>query len=309
MQFIGKRVADLLKIEDPVGSYINIQGKEFLIVGLYEKAQTVGMRGGDPNENVYIPLTTAQGYLPIPNIFHWFVCTVDKKADIKQIEKKIKAILKERHHVHPEDKSGVGSWNKGDFFMKFQNLFSGVKLFIWMVGIGSLIAGIVGVGNVMLISVKERTKEIGLRKALGATPNSLIKLVLLESLVITFLAGYLGLICGTGIITLLEFSLQHFEAESNYFKRPEIDFATAVISLLLIIFAGIIAGIYPARQAAKMDPVEALRKRIIINRHYEERMFVFDHWSHCIGQPFFGILSLSEKQKSKGRNYNLPCHF
>ena len=258
---VGREVVRKLlpEREKAVGEYLNIQGKDFLIVGVYKKESSIRMGQGNPEEDVFIPLTVAQSYLPVPNIFHWFVCTVDPEMNIKNTEQKIKAILKEQHQVHPEDESGVGAWNMGDFFGKFQSLFAGINIFIWLVGIGSLIAGIVGVGNVMLISVKERTREIGLRKALGATPGSLIKMVLLESLVLTFLAGYLGLFAGTGLITLLEFLLSEFNVESNYFKRPEIDLSTGVAALVLIVVAGILAGIYPARQAAKMDPVEALR--------------------------------------------------
>jgi putative ABC transport system permease protein len=257
---IGREVAKkLYGSESITGEYLNIQGKDFLIVGIYKKESSMRMGQGNPEEEIFIPLSVAQLYLPIPNIFHWFVCTVNKKANIKEVEERIKGILKEQHQVHPADRSGVGAWNMGDFFGKFQSLFAGINIFIWLVGIGSLIAGIVGVSNVMLISVKERTKEIGLRKALGATPKSLIRMVLLESLALTFVAGYLGLFAGTGLITIMEFLLEKFSIESDYFKRPEIDLTTGIAALVLIVLAGILAGIYPARQAAKMDPVEALR--------------------------------------------------
>ena len=128
-----------------------------------------------------------------------------------------------------------------------------------MVGIGTIIAGVVGISNIMLIVVKERTKEIGVRKAMGATSSSIISLVLQESVVITFFAGYFGLLFGVGLIELISWSLEEFQVQSEFFRNPEIDLKTALIANLLLVSAGTLAGFFPARKAASVNPIVALR--------------------------------------------------
>jgi putative ABC transport system permease protein len=139
------------------------------------------------------------------------------------------------------------------------NLFVGIEAFVWVVGIGTIIAGIVGVSNIMLIVVKERTKEIGVRKALGATPGSIVSLILQEAIIITMLAGYFGLVAGVGLVEGLRWVMQEFEIDAGYFRNPEIDFRTALTATALLVLAGALAGFFPARKAAKVKPVEALR--------------------------------------------------
>jgi putative ABC transport system permease protein len=135
------------------------------------------------------------------------------------------------------------------------NLFSSIRVFVWVIGVGTIIAGIVGVSNIMLISVKERTRELGIRKALGATPSSIINLILTESILITSFSGYIGLVAGVGLIELIASHLPTVEL----FQNPRVDFKAAIGAVILLVLAGLIAGFIPARKAANILPVEALR--------------------------------------------------
>jgi putative ABC transport system permease protein len=140
-------------------------------------------------------------------------------------------------------------------YEKVMKLFQGIRIFIWIIGIGTIIAGIVGVSNIMMIVVKDRTKEIGIRKALGATPWSIISLVMQESILITGFAGYIGLLLGIGLLELVS----KYMPPSDFFRNPEADFMIAISATILLIMAGAIAGFVPARKAAAVKPVEALR--------------------------------------------------
>jgi putative ABC transport system permease protein len=161
--------------------------------------------------------------------------------------------------VHPEDLAAIGSWNAGEEFERFNSLFAAINLFVWFVGIGTIIAGIVGVSNIMLILVKERTKEIGIRKALGAKPASIIMLIMQESLTITAVAGYVGLLTGILIIEGVNYAMTEFGVESEFFKNPEIDISIALAATGVLILTGCLAGVIPARNAAAVNPIEALR--------------------------------------------------
>ncbi|PLX11006.1 MAG: hypothetical protein C0597_15755, partial [Marinilabiliales bacterium] len=153
-----------------------------------------------------------------------------------------------------EDQRALYINNNVEEYQKMQNLFAGIRIFVWIIGIGTIIAGIVGVSNIMLIVVKERTKEIGIRKAIGATPGSIIGLVLLESILITAFAGYVGLVLGVGLLELLSPHIQ-----SEFFTNPEADFRIAISATILLILSGALAGFVPARKAASIKPIEALR--------------------------------------------------
>jgi len=174
------------------------------------------------------------------------------------LEKKVRALIMERHKVHPDDIGTLGSFNLEKEYIKVQGLFTGIKVFTWVVAIGTIFAGVVGVGNIMLIVVKERTREIGVHKALGATSWSIISTILQETLFLTIISGYFGLVAGVflleGVTSMLEAS-----GDNSMFVQPEIDFGTASIALITLILAGTLAAILPATKAAKVDPIEALQ--------------------------------------------------
>ena len=181
------------------------------------------------------------------------------------ITEKIRADMAMRHNFDPKDKRAMGSFNMLTQYIRTMKIFQAINLFVWIIGIGTLIAGIVGVSNIMLILVKERTREIGIRKAIGATPFSVIGLVLLESILITTVAGYIGLVMGVGLMEMINMGLEQAAAASAeaadnvFFKNPTVDFKTAVSATLILIFSGAIAGYLPARKAANVTPIEALR--------------------------------------------------
>ena len=177
-----------------------------------------------------------------------------------ELEKKVVALVKRRHDVAPEDKRGINSFNMADAGAKSRLGCSRASTaFIWFVGLGTLIAGIVGISNIMIITVKERTREIGIRKALGATPFTIVSTLLLESVLVTGIAGYLGLVCGVGLLELVSFGLRTAGAKLPYFMNPEVDFELALTALALLVVVGILAGLMPALRAAKITPIEAMR--------------------------------------------------
>jgi putative ABC transport system permease protein len=187
---------------------------------------------------------------------------VQTAEEAEAITEKVRTDMAGRHAFDPKDKRAMGSFNMLTNYIRTMKIFQAINLFVWIIGIGTLIAGIVGVSNIMLILVKERTKEIGIRKALGATPFSVISLVLLESVLITTVAGYIGLVMGVSLMELINFGLDQAAAggaDNIFFKNPTVDFNTAVSATLILILSGALAGYLPSRKAANVTPIEALR--------------------------------------------------
>ncbi|HAN18597.1 MAG: hypothetical protein A2X13_13790 [Bacteroidetes bacterium GWC2_33_15] len=240
----------LFKDEEALGNYLKINNIPFKVIGLFEDGSE------RDNQRVYIPVSSAQkiftGGVEINNLA--FTAGNASAEESIELENEIKNQFANRHKFDKEDQRAVFVNNNIEEYKKFLNLFAGIRMFVWIIGIGTIIAGIVGVSNIMLIVVKERTKEIGIRKAIGATPNSIIGLILLESVAITAFAGYIGLVLGVGLLELISPYVQ-----SDFFRNPEADFRIAVSATLLLIISGTIAGFVPARKAASIKPVEALR--------------------------------------------------
>jgi putative ABC transport system permease protein len=206
-----------------------------------------------------MPLNTLQQTYNYGDIIGWFSITAKKGIPASEVEKKTKDYLKTRHHIHPEDDRAIGSWNMENEFNKFNKLFSGIAILVWIVGSGTLFAGVVGVSNIMLIVVKERTKEIGIQRALGAPPSAIISQIIIESVFLTTMAGYIGLVLGVGLIELVDYLMVKSGVESEMFRNPEINFNMAMLSLGILIISGIFAGLIPARRAINIKPIDALR--------------------------------------------------
>lgn len=256
---IGNRVREVLfegeEDQNAIGKYITINGMDYLIVGIFKSSRR-GENGLEDEQTIFIPLTTAQQITNRHNEINWFVCTIDKNFRVGPVDEGIKSLLRKRHDIHPDDNQGVRSDNIEEEFREVNGLFFGIRLIVWIVGIGSLLAGVIGVGNIMLIIVKERTKEIGIRKALGATPGSIVSMILLESVFITTMAGYLGLMFSTGLILLMNTAV----GEGNeFFANPEVDMGVGLGALVILVISGALTGLIPALQAAKVNPVDALK--------------------------------------------------
>ncbi|WP_161888991.1 ABC transporter permease [Pontibacter russatus] len=254
---LGEQVATVLfKEQDPIGEYVNIRGIHFKVVGTF-KAR--GNNSGRREERAYIPFSTLQGAFNQPNLVQMMALTAQEGVAAKDMEDRLRTLLAQRHKFSESDDMALGVENTEAEYLKVMGLFSGIRIFVWVVGIGTLIAGIVGVSNIMLIIVKERTREIGVRKALGATPVSIVSLILQESVVITALSGYMGLLAGTGVLALLEYLLVSSGAELAFFGTPEVDLSVALSATVILVLSGAIAGLMPALKAANIKPIEALR--------------------------------------------------
>ncbi len=250
---LGKVVKEALFNEkDPVGEYVKINGVQFLVVGWFDDL------GGDRDiSRVYIPISTSQRVFNQGNIVR-NISLIMQNTNIDESNKALdeaKAMLSSKYKFDPQDSRALFIFNSIENYQRFMDLFAGIRLFIWIIGIGTIIAGIVGVSNIMMIVVKDRTKEIGIRKSMGATPWSIISLILQESVLITAFAGYFGLVLGVGLLELVS----KFLPSTDYFANPEIDFNIAIGATLILIISGAIAGFVPARKAAAVKPVEALR--------------------------------------------------
>lgn len=254
---IGHRVREVLfePEEEVIGSSLEIRGTQYKIVGIF-KSLAKGEDASEEEQTIFIPLSTAQQITNRHNEINWFVCTVKDEFDAGVIDEKVKVLLKKRHKIHPDDPQGVRSNNVAEEFAEVMGLFTGISMIVWIVGIGSLMAGVIGVGNIMLIIVKERTKEIGIRKALGATPGSIISMILTESVFITTLAGYFGLMGGMGMIWVMNLIAGE---GGEFFANPEIDITVGLGAIIILVVSGAITGLIPAMQAANVNPVVALK--------------------------------------------------
>jgi putative ABC transport system permease protein len=229
---IGVRVKDVLfdPKENAIGQYIRIKGVYFMVVGVY-KSQHKGGWAEWQETSLSMPLTTLQQTYNYGEDVGHYGLTSRADISVSVVEDKVKDLLRRRHAVAPDDKEAIGSENVEKEFKKNDILFTGINVLIWIVGIGTLFAGIVGVSNIMLIIVKERTKEIGIQRAIGAKPTTIIGQIMMESVFLTTIFGYLGLLLGVGIIELLNYGLQQSQAsgaEPSMFTRPEVDFGVAV---------------------------------------------------------------------------------
>ncbi len=250
---IGMRVKEaLFQDEDPVGKYMKVAGVPFKIVGVFSDI------GGDRDmRRIYIPISTAQRVFNYGNFIGAFNVITDVSVDESvALEADIREKLARKHRFDVKDQRALHVWNGLQEFSRFMNLMAGIQFFILLIGLMTIVAGIVGVSNIMLIVVKERTKEIGIRKAMGATPNQIIRMILFESILITSFAGYLGLVLGVGLLELIK---PYFTSSEFYFMNPEVNLSIAIGATLFLIVSGAIAGFIPARRAVGVKPVEALK--------------------------------------------------
>jgi putative ABC transport system permease protein len=236
--------------ENPLGEYIRVNGVPFKVVGVFTD------RNDRDQQRLYLPISTAQMVFNGGNRIHNLTITTNISVkESEALEQTLRTKLAKIHRFNSEDKSALYINNTIKEFKQFQNMFMGIKLFVTVIGLFTIIAGVVGVSNIMIIVVNERTKEIGIRKAIGATPWSVIFLIIFESVIITAFAGYVGLVGGIGLLELVN----KFMPPSDFFRSPEVDFTIAVSATIVLVLSGMLAGLFPAIKAARIRPVLALR--------------------------------------------------
>ena len=236
--------------ENPLGKYIRVNGVPFKVVGVFTD------RNDRDQQRLYLPISTAQMIFNGGNKIHNLTITTNISVkESEALEQTLRTKLAKIHRFDSEDKSALYIGNTIKEFKQFQNMFMGIKLFVTVIGLFTIIAGVVGVSNIMIIVVNERTKEIGIRKAIGATPWSVIFLIIFESVIITAFAGYIGLVSGIGLLELVN----KFMPASDFFRNPEVDFTIAVSATIVLVLSGMLAGLFPAIKAARIRPVIALR--------------------------------------------------
>lgn len=259
---ISEKVADVLFINtNPLGKWISLGGLSFQVIGI-DTQETMGEGG-----SCYIPLPTAQQIfqsgITVDDI-SFTINGLKTEKEITDLGEAVRATLGRQLIVHPDDLNSIGMWNQAADFEQTMKIFTSIDVFILFIGICTLIAGLVGVSNIMVITVKERTREFGIRKSLGATPGSILNSILMESVAITGLFGYIGMLFGIGLLTLLDMAMSQqakaAEGEAiQVFMNPSVDLKVVFGATLLLIVAGLLAGYLPARKAVRIKPVEAMR--------------------------------------------------
>ena len=255
---IGKAVREQLYPPDvdPIGTSIKISGVFFQVVGVTGTLRTGNMGERDAN-TIFVPFTTMKTAFNQGDRVGFFALTAKPGTDGPELERQVRTVLKQHHKIAPTDDLAIGSFNMFEKFESFRTFMFVLAMLSWIVGGATLLAGVVGVSNIMLITVKERTREIGVRKALGASPMSIISMVMKESIVLTLVAGLVGVSAGVGLIALGDVVLAN--ANDLPFGPPNVGLSTVMMAVLILVVAGVLAGIMPASHAASIKPIEALR--------------------------------------------------
>jgi putative ABC transport system permease protein len=252
---IGRKIVDqLFDGVEPIGEYLKINGVYFQVVGVSARKSSAEM-GEDPDLKIYVPFSTFQKAFNSLNMVHWFSIVARPGVDVAEVEQEIRRLMARKHRVDPTDESAFGSWNMQKFYGMMNGLFIGISGLSWFVGILTLLAGVIGIGNIMLVSIQERTKEIGIRRSIGATPAKITGQIVQEALALTFIAGYFGLLAGVGLLELI----RTVAGDADFFKDPGVDLLVALVAFGVLIVSGLLAGLLPARRALAINAVDALR--------------------------------------------------
>lgn len=245
--------------EPAIGTYVKAQGVNFKVVGLFKSISDNGRRSEEQEKSISIPLTTFQQAFNFGDAIGWLSFTSVADVPATVTEAKIETLLRQRHRVHPDDERAFGSYNKEEMFNNFQTLNTGISLLSFIVGTLTLFAGAIGVSNIMVVTVKERTKEFGIRRALGATPGVIITQVIMEAVALTLIAGVFGVIAGVWLLEGINTAMNSFSEEGGFFRNPGVNLGIVLVSMFILIIAGLLAGLIPAKRAVEVKPVEALR--------------------------------------------------
>jgi putative ABC transport system permease protein len=254
---IGERTQQELfdEDEDPIGKFISINKLNFRVVGVHKFVQGGGF--GDDGD-IYIPFATFKKIFNTGDKVNFFMIAADENANGLNVEKEIKSTLKQIHDIHPDDERAIGGFNLGEIFKKTMNFANGLTFLSLVVGIATILAGVIGIGNILLISVKERTKEIGIRRALGATPSEVRAQIILESVFLTTLAGVIGIILGSFV--LYGINAATLDMTDFPYTNPTVPIPYVLGALSFMIILGTLIGIIPAQRAVSIKPIDALRE-------------------------------------------------
>ena len=241
------------KDEEPIGQLIKINSLNFTVIGVFEVSNF-----GGPQSDIHIPFDTFQQIYNQGDKIGWMMITGKPEYSIKQIEEDAKLLLKNLNKIHPEDKRALGSYNLGADFKKITGFLIGMQFLTWFVGIATLIAGVFAIGNILLITVKERTKEIGVRRALGATPFEIKRQIVVEAVFLTLVAGVFGIISGGWILIALDSA--YGQGDDATLVNSSVSLLIVFVALLILVALGTLIGLIPAFKATSIKPIEALRE-------------------------------------------------
>ena len=239
--------------EEVIGQYLIINNINYLIVGMFKESQM-----GGPGGDIHIPFTTFQQVYNQGNNIGWLMVTGKEGINTSQLESDAKLLLKTIHKIHPEDERALGGFNLGELFKKILGFLIGIQFLTWFVGIATLIAGVFAIGNILLITVKERTQEIGIRRALGATPREIKQQIILESVFLTSIAGSLGIIFGGALLFGIDIS-PIVQGKDAFLSNPTVNIPIILIAVLVLVVLGTLIGMIPANIATRIKPIDALR--------------------------------------------------
>ena len=238
--------------ENAIGEFLKINDISFKVVGVFEQGDFDF--GGD----LHIPFTTFQKVYNQGDNIGWITVTGEQDFNIRQIEKDVKLALKNLNYVHPDDNRAFGSFNLGELFDRFEGFLKGMQFLTWFVGIATLIAGVFAIGNILLITVKERTKEIGIRRAIGATPFEIKRQIILESIFLTIIAGIFGIISGGWILIAMDFA--YGSGPDSILINASVSIFVVFIAVIILVLFGSLIGLIPANRATSIKPIDALRE-------------------------------------------------
>lgn len=253
---IGERTQKELfeKTENPIGEFIRIDNVFFQVVGVHKFSEGGGF---DNDGDIYIPFSTYRKLYNTGNNVGWFSIAAYNDSDVLKVEENVKELLKSSHNVDPTDDRAFGSFNLGEVFNRISGFAKGLTFLSLVVGVATILAGVIGIGNILLISVKERTKEIGVRRALGATPREVRAQIILESVFLTVIAGIIGIILGAGILSMINNMTKDLDFP---YSNPTVPIPYVLGALAIMVILGTLIGLIPAQRAVNIKPIDALRE-------------------------------------------------
>lgn len=243
--------------EEVIGTYIKIQGVNFMVIGTYKKKSSGG-DGEEDQKQIYVPFTAFSQAFNMGNRVGWMAITAIDGTPITLIKERIFNIVRKNHKIHPDDERAIGHFDLYEEYSKVQRLFTAIRVIAYFVGILVLLSGVIGVSNIMLIVVKERTKEIGIRRALGASPWSIRGQILTESVFLTIISGMAGIVFSSFLIYLINLAIDS-SGPVDMFANPSVNLGVVTAALTILVISGLFAGFIPAQNAIKVRPIEALR--------------------------------------------------